>query len=80
MEQNGYKNSTEDGLNCKHPEVEYGYGFGRSSGWKGIGGYKFCTSCWTTLEFFDDIECMTPEEIEHNRRKREALLALQEMC
>lgn len=80
MEQNGYKNSTEDGLKCGHYNLEFSYGFGHSDGWKGIGGYKYCTRCYKIIQFFDDEQCMTPEEIEHNRRKREALLALQEVC
>ena len=71
------KNKTK---NCKHEVTEIGYGFGHTSGWKGIGGYKFCMNCFHILEFYDDIECMTEEEIEHNRSKREALLACKEVC
>ena len=75
MEANGSKNFIEDGAKCCFlPEFDTGYGFGAGSGWKGLGIYKYCTSCYKTIEFIDDIECNSPEEIEHNKNKREGLL------
>lgn len=68
--------------NCSHPEDQrdHGYGFGRSSGWKGLGMYEYCIVCCQMLDFSDDTECNTPEEIEHNRKKREALSTCQKKC
>lgn len=66
---------TDKQLNCKHTELDSGYGFGAGSGWRGLGIYEYCTDCYLTLKFMDDEECNSPEEIEHNRKKREALLA-----
>ena len=56
---------------CKHEKTEVSYGFAYSSGWKGIGGLRVCVSCFTVINFYDDYESCTEEEIEHNRKKRE---------
>jgi hypothetical protein len=65
---------------CSHENTEMSYGFGRTAGWKGIGICIWCMDCMTIIEFSDDTESMSPDEIEHNRIKREALSALEEMC
>lgn len=80
MELNGSKSSTDVGTECTHPELDCGYGFAASSGWRGLGIYEYCTTCYKTLAFSDDFECNNLEEIEHNRIKREALSTLQEVC
>lgn len=74
MEMNGSKKSIDVGIDCQHPELDVGYGFGTSSGWRGIGGYRYCTTCYHVVEFYDDTESMFPEEIEHNKKKREGLI------
>lgn len=58
-------------IECKHINVDFGYGYAYKSGWRGLGAYDYCTDCYTVLEFHDDYESNTPEEIEHNKNKRE---------
>lgn len=58
--------------NCKHINgTDMGYGFARASGWRGLGVYQACNDCGLVLEFSEDEP--TPEEIEHNQKKREAM-------
>lgn len=71
---------TEPGVNCKHEFLEPTYGFARTSGWKGIGVGHWCMDCYYVPFFDDDTESMLPEEIEHNRIKRETLLTFKEVC
>jgi hypothetical protein len=87
MEANGSKkcidvgaNMTEQQKACKHEFLEQCYGFARSSGWKGIGVGYWCMDCYHVPKFEDDTESMDEEEIEHNRIKREAILALEKVC
>lgn len=75
MEPNGSKKSTEDGANCKHEFLEPCYGFARTSGWRGIGVAWYCMDCYHVPQFDDDTESMLPEEIEHNKKKREGVAA-----
>lgn len=56
---------------CLHLELEDGYGFAASSGWKGIGRYRYCTTCYKVIEFVDDVQCMSASEIKYNKLKRE---------
>ena len=57
--------------NCKHTlPLQSGYGFGRVSGWLGIGITYRCPDCATTLWFEDDSAEMHPEEKEHNDAMR----------
>lgn len=65
---------TEIQTACKHINQDSGYGFSSGSGWRGLGVYKYCKDCYLTLEFMDDPECNSDEEIEHNKKKREGLL------
>jgi hypothetical protein len=57
--------------NCKHrvPMV-IGYGFGRVSGWLGIGATYRCPDCSETLWFDEDYEC-SENEISKNKIKKD---------
>ena len=56
--------------NCEHKTpLEVSYGFGRASGWIGIGLTYRCPKCSECLWFEDDSECF-PEETAHNNAKR----------
>ena len=79
-DQNGFKSYTEDGTKCIHEFLEPCYGYANSSGWKGLGTGWWCMDCHLVPRFDEDIENCSPEEIEHNRRKREALLTCKEVC
>jgi hypothetical protein len=57
--------------NCKHKETEMGYGFG--FGFRGLGIYTYCVDCDQTVDWSDDSECNTPEEIEHNKKVLDGL-------
>lgn len=64
--------SKQEKPKCDHREpLVSGYGFGRVSGWYGLGITFRCHDCAETLWFDDDYECNTPQEIEHNAKKRE---------
>lgn len=59
-------------LKCEHREpLNMGYGFGRVSGWLGIGVTYRCPECSETLWFEDDSAEMYPEEKASNDKKRE---------
>lgn len=63
--------SKQEKSKCNHREpLEIGYGFGRASGWLGIGMTYRCPDCAKTLWFEDDTAEMYPEEKEHNDKKR----------
>lgn len=55
--------------NCTHEGKELGYGFASSAGFKGLGIHHFCVDCFKILDWIDDLECNTPEEIEHNKKR-----------
>lgn len=74
MESNGSKSATDAG-ECKHEHLEPCYGFARTSGWRGIGVAWYCMDCYHVPQFDDDTECMSPDEIEHNKKKREGIAA-----
>lgn len=57
--------------NCSHRlPLQMGYGFGRVSGWSGIGLTYRCPDCAETLWFAEDFECSSGE-IERNKAKKE---------
>lgn len=45
-----------------------GYGYGRASGWWGLGVTYRCKSCCETLWFEDDGNY--PDQVKHNNKKR----------
>ncbi|HAB99722.1 MAG TPA: hypothetical protein DCE71_07875 [Parachlamydiales bacterium] len=56
---------------CQHRlPLESSYGFGRVSGWRGIGVTYRCPDCYETLWFDEDYESFE-DEIEHNKIKKE---------
>lgn len=56
---------------CLHRlPLQMGYGFGRVSGWQGIGITYRCPECAETLWFDEDYEC-TSNEIISNKEKKE---------
>lgn len=64
--------SKQEKPKCNHrtPLLE-GYGFGRVSGWVGIGVTYRCPDCMETLWFEEDGESCYPEELQANRKKKE---------
>lgn len=56
---------------CNHREpLQIGYGFGRVSGWQGLGVTYRCPDCAECLWFEDDYECNDKNEIDHNAEKK----------
>jgi hypothetical protein len=60
-------------MTCKHEFTEDCYGFGKSSGWRGIGIGTWCMDCYTVIAFIEDKEDCSADEIEHNKIKREGI-------
>ena len=54
---------------CKHKKTTVGYGFRRTIGLYGLGGYNYCNDCHKTLSWVDDRCCDTSEEINHNKER-----------
>lgn len=55
---------------CAHRKpLEMGYGFGRASGWSGIGITWRCPDCSECLWFDDDGDC-SAGEVSSNDKKR----------
>lgn len=58
-------------VKCQHRlPLESGYGFGRVSGWRGIGVTYRCPDCAMTFWFDEDYEC-DQKEIDTNKIKKE---------
>lgn len=51
---------------CTHKNIHRGYGF--LSEFRGLGIYEVCEDCGKVLDWIDDIECNTSQEIEHNKK------------
>lgn len=67
------KLSEEKPINkCKHRTPLFmGYGFGRVSGWRGIGITYRCPDCSETLWFEEDYECDDDERAANKIKKEE---------
>jgi hypothetical protein len=55
-------------MDCKHTSTTPHYGFARAQGFRGLGVQEVCEGCYTTLEWSDDLECNSEEEITHNKK------------
>lgn len=52
---------------CCNSDIDTGYGFSTSHGFRGLGIYGFCTKCFKLTDWVDDVESNSKEEIEHNK-------------
>ena len=52
-------------MNCKHKNIEAGYGY--LPKFRGLGIYSYCNDCGKTISWLDDKQCNSEKEIEHNK-------------